>query len=88
MIKGYLSVNDVAEKWNLSPRRVRTMCQEGKIEGASKLGREWAIPDDAERPTDARITSGEYKNWRKKNSMTGYVILRDYNYLIEMEVAL
>ena len=66
MIKGYISVNDVAEKWNLSPRRVRTMCQEGKIEGASKLGREWAILDDAEKPTDARITSGEYKNWRKK----------------------
>ena len=42
------------------------MCQEGKIEGASKLGREWAILDDAEKPTDARITSGEYKNWRKK----------------------
>ena len=33
----------------------------------AKLGREWAIPVDAERPTDERVTTGEYKNWRKKS---------------------
>ena len=65
MINGYLSINDVAEKWNLSPRRVRGMCLNGQIPGASKLGREWAIPVEAERPKDKRITSGEYMNWRK-----------------------
>ena len=42
------------------------MCTEGRIEGAAKLGREWAIPVNAQKPTDKRITSGEYKNWRKK----------------------
>ncbi|MCI7503984.1 MAG: helix-turn-helix domain-containing protein [Clostridium sp.] len=66
MMEGYLSVNDVAKKWGLSPRRVRGMCQEGKIVGVDKLGREWAIPEDAERPEDGRISTGEYKNWRKK----------------------
>lgn len=68
MINGYMSIKEVAEKWNVTPRRVRVLCETGRIEGAAKLGREWAIPEDAQRPTDRRITTGEFKNWRKKNS--------------------
>lgn len=68
MINGYMSIKEVAEKWNVTPRRVRVLCETGRIEGAAKLGREWAIPKDAQRPTDRRITTGEFKNWRKKNS--------------------
>lgn len=67
MIKGYLTINEVSEKWGITPRRVRTLCKTGRIEGASKLGREWAIPADSERPVDKRITTGEYKSWRKKD---------------------
>ncbi len=65
MIKGYMSIKEVAEKWDVTLRRVRVLCETGRIEGAAKLGREWAIPIDAERPVDGRITTGEYKNWRK-----------------------
>lgn len=68
MINGYMSINEVAEKWGLSPRRVRVLCTSGRIEGAAKPGREWAIPIDAERPTDERVTTGEYKNWRQKKT--------------------
>ena len=67
MIKGYLTVKEVAEKWGVTPKRVQVLCVAGRIEGASKFGREWAIPEDAERPTDKRVTTGEYKNWRKKS---------------------
>jgi hypothetical protein len=42
------------------------MCSEGKIPGASKFGRDWAVPKDAEKPTDGRVTTGEYRNWRKQ----------------------
>ena len=63
----FMPVSKVAEKWGISPRRVRVLCANGRIEGAAKLGREWAIPVDAERPTDERVTTGEYKNWRKKS---------------------
>lgn len=44
---------------DLTPRRVRAMCMEGQIEGAAKLGREWAVPIDAVRPCDGRITTFE-----------------------------
>ena len=64
MIEGYKTVTEVAEEWGISARRVRAMCSAGKIEGASKLCQEWAIPFDAKRPTDGRITTGQYINWR------------------------
>ena len=65
MIEGYLTINEVAEKWNVSARRVRTMCLNGQIVGAVKLGKVWAIPVASENPADGRVTSGEYRNWRK-----------------------
>lgn len=65
-MEGYLTIKEVAEKWNITPRRVQVLCVEGKIPGASKFGHVWVIPDDAEKPPDGRITTGNYKNWRNK----------------------
>ena len=61
----YITIKEISTKWNLSPRRIQRMCAEGRIAGAKKFGRDWAIPADTEKPIDARITTGEYKNWRK-----------------------
>ena len=36
-----MTINEVAEMWNLTPRRVSAMCLKGQIEGAEKLGQEW-----------------------------------------------
>lgn len=65
MNKDFYTVNEVAEKWELTPRWVRTLCATGKIPGAVQFGRSWAIPKDVNKPIDGRITTGEYKNWRK-----------------------
>ncbi len=46
----YLSVVQVAEKWNLSERTVRNYCSKGKIVGAFLTGKTWNIPQDAIRP--------------------------------------
>lgn len=56
----YISTSEAAEKWNLSKRRIIVLCNEGRIEGAQKAGSTWIIPDDAEKPIDARIKSGKY----------------------------
>ena len=61
----YITIKELADRWNVTPRRIQRMCSEGRIEGAIKFGRDWAIPSDAERPRDARVTTGEYRNWRK-----------------------
>lgn len=65
MIEGYTTVAEIAKKWGVKHRTVQIMCAEGKIAGVTKFGRAWAIPATAEKPTDNRITTGEYRNWRK-----------------------
>lgn len=56
----YLSVRQIAEKWEISRRRVQTLCTEGRIPGAKRVGSYWAIPANAEKPKDERIKSGKY----------------------------
>ena len=50
----YLSAKEIAEKWNISRRRVQILCEEGRIPGAFKLSDVWVIPKDAEKPADRR----------------------------------
>jgi len=50
----FLSAKEVAEKWNISRRRVQLLCEEGRIEGAFKLSDVWVIPKDAVKPADGR----------------------------------
>ena len=57
----YMTASQAARKWNISQRRVQILCAEGRIKGVFKLGDAWAIPDDAEKPIDAR-TMRENKN--------------------------
>ena len=50
-----MSTKEAATLWGISDRRVSKLCGEGKIKGATKNGRNWEIPVDAEKPTDGRI---------------------------------
>ncbi len=68
MIGGYMSVKEAAEKWELNERTIQTMCSDGRIHDVMKFGKSWAIPKDTERPIDKRITTGQYRNWRKKDT--------------------
>lgn len=57
----YASIKQMSEKWGICKRRIQTLCAEGRISGATKIGNYWAIPSDAERPKDERVKSGKYK---------------------------
>lgn len=65
MIKGYKTIQEIAVEWGITTRRVQVLCSKGKIEGAVKFGRSWAIPEETEKPNDGRVTSGQYRNWRR-----------------------
>lgn len=67
-MNGYITVRDAVEKWNLSVRHVQNLCAAEKLDGVVKFGNAWAIPEDAEKPQDGRVSSGAYKNWRKKSN--------------------
>lgn len=50
----YMTANEAAEKWNISRRRVLTLCKERRIPDVAMLGNMWIIPIDAKKPEDAR----------------------------------
>ena len=62
----YLSIKDTATKWGLSRRRVQTLCANGRIPGAERIGAVWIVPKDAEKPNDARIKTGNYIGFSAK----------------------
>ena len=61
----YISTREAAEKWGISERRIQKLCEEGRIPGVIRFVRVWAIPKDAEKPTDARLRSERQKNISK-----------------------
>ena len=46
----FVSVNEIAKKWNVSDRMVRNYCSQGRIPGAFLTGKTWNIPADAVKP--------------------------------------
>ena len=51
----FMTTKEAVEKWNISERRIRQLLQDGRIDGAVKVGNSWNIPADADKPVDKRI---------------------------------
>ena len=64
----YISAAQAAAKWNISKKRVTVLCKEGRITDAQMAGNVWIIPENAEKPADARIKSGRYIKEVKPNA--------------------
>lgn len=56
----FITLKEAAEKWGISERRIRILCTEGRVEGATKMGSMWVIPADSVKPEDKRVKSGKY----------------------------
>lgn len=65
----YLSVIEIAKKWNISERSVRNYCAHGRVQGAFLTGKTWNIPENAEKP--------ERSNKKKEHTLTLLDILRE-----------
>lgn len=50
----FYTTTEMAKIWNVSRRRVTTLCIDGRIEGAFLKGNTWLIPCDAKKPEDPR----------------------------------
>jgi len=46
-----ITVKQASEKWGVTPRRVQSLCKEGKIKGATRWERTWMIPAHAVLPS-------------------------------------
>ena len=56
----YITIKEASAKWKISVRRIQVLCCSGRIPGAIRFGRVWAIPMNSEKPKDARIHTGKY----------------------------
>ena len=65
----YLSVAEIAKKWDVSERSVRNYCAQGRVNGAFLTGKTWNIPENAEKP--------ERTNKRKEGPITLLDILKE-----------
>ena len=51
MMNGYMTDQETADKWGVTPRQVQILCKTNRIAGAVRMSRIWIIPEDAEKPT-------------------------------------
>ncbi len=65
----YLSVAEIAKKWDVSERSVRNYCAKKRVSGAFLAGKTWNIPANAEKP--------ERSNKKKEHPTTLLDILRE-----------
>lgn len=54
----FMTVKEAAIKWGISERRIRTLCSQGKIDGAFQDGKLWKIPAGTKKPADGRLKKG------------------------------
>ena len=50
----FLTTKEISEQWNISARRVASLCEDGRIDGVVKKGKTWLIPSNAKKPEDGR----------------------------------
>ena len=60
-MKGYVTADEMAKRWNVSVRQIQLLCQNGKIKDTSRFGNAWAIPENTPKPT----RTGKLKPGRK-----------------------
>lgn len=54
MDKDYVSIQEMAAKWNMSKRRIQVLCRQGRLKNAKKIGNMWVLPANTAKPADAR----------------------------------
>ena len=62
----FMTIKDASDRWGITPRRISTLCNKGRIDGAVKASGVWILPADAQKPEDARMKNGIYVGWREK----------------------
>lgn len=72
----FMTTKEAVEKWNISERRIRQLLQDGRIDGAVKVGNSWNIPAGADKPVDKRII---------KPDDNKFIIDLDDNYFDEVD---
>ena len=55
----YITTQEAAKLWGIKVRRVQTLCDNGKVKNAKRLGHIWAIPVGTPKPIDGRTKAAK-----------------------------
>ena len=97
----YMDVKSASEKWGITPRRVRILCNDGRIDGAVRNGWSWVIPIDTPKPGDGRalrrfksldirlgsIDVDSLDELKKQTSLIAYFNSPYYDYLLSKTIS-
>ncbi len=66
-MNGYITVQEAAKKWGITPRQVQLLCKEHRVIGATRMSRIWIIPENAKKPTRTTKNNIVYSRSENKN---------------------
>ena len=69
-MNGYMTVQEAAEKWGVTPRQVQILCKKNRVAGAMRMSRIWVIPENAEKPTSDKRGQGMERNASSKRRVS------------------
>lgn len=61
-MNGYITAQEAAKRWGVTPRQVQILCKENRIAGATRMSRIWVIPEGAEKPTKSSPAKARKKD--------------------------
>ncbi|MFL5625946.1 MAG: helix-turn-helix domain-containing protein [Ktedonobacteraceae bacterium] len=67
MQSDYLTAEEVAKHFRVSPETIRRLCKDGKIPGARQIGRQWRIPAKFLEDNPSLDTSGDDDSEEQKD---------------------
>ena len=73
-----ISTNEISNRWDISERRIRKLCENGLIKGAIKRDGVWQIPEDAKKPADRRYKSRKRSVVVTNSSFAGEIIANEF----------
>ncbi len=66
-MNGYITVQEAAKKWGITPRQVQLLCKEHRVIGATRMSRIWIISENAKKPTRTTKNNIVYSRSENKN---------------------
>ncbi|MBO5022481.1 MAG: Fic family protein [Clostridia bacterium] len=65
----YITIKEASLKWEISERRIRKLCEEGRIAGAVKVGKSWNIPKEASKPQRKNLSTDIFAEIERKRAL-------------------
>ena len=82
---GYVSVQDMSDKWGITKRRIQYLCVNNRIPGAYRVGNMWVIPENAKKPIDARLNTRKQSEVDVKKARRELKKIADYSFKLLSE---